>query len=663
MFRHRHRLGWWGERWRGVPSLVRHIRTWPGKVGRVLAVLWLIFLTPAGGRAQTLSQATLGSPQTQSFPRVTAFLDVRDESGAFFSALEARHVTVVEDDRRLLARQLQAIRPGVQLVVAINPARPFAIRDAQGISRYEYVAQALGEWARSQPETGQDDLSLLTTDGVERTHLSSIGAWLEALESYQPQARAATPNLNVLSRALDVAADPPPRPGMGRVVLFLTPPPGPQALAALEDAAARARQGGVHITVWMVASTALFDSPEAGALRALADETGGQFFAYSQGEPFPDLEAYLEPLRHAYRLVYDSALTSSGSHTLYVEVQHPDLEAVTAPQTFELQIAPPNPVFISPPSEITRQFLGSGEFNPQDLVPQTQSLEVLIEFPDGHSRLLARTTLYVDGVAVSERTAPPFDRLPWDLGPYLTEGRHLLQVEAVDTLGLRGTSIETPVRIRVQLPRQDALVVLSRNGPVLAGAAVVLAGAVLVFVLIVGGRIRPRSPFSGRTARNRPAAPATRPTSARAPTRPAPGRRLTTWAAQLARSPRQAGDKAFAHLWPLTNSDRPEAAASPIPLVDPPVNIGSDPEKAVLVLADPSVEALHACLDRGPDGTLILKDQGSVAGTWVNYAPVSREGARLQHGDLIHIGRVGFRLVLGTPTRPRPRITFEDSGS
>jgi pSer/pThr/pTyr-binding forkhead associated (FHA) protein len=31
-------------------------------------------------------------------------------------------------------------------------------------------------------------------------------------------------------------------------------------------------------------------------------------------------------------------------------------------------------------------------------------------------------------------------------------------------------------------------------------------------------------------------------------------------------------------------------------------------------------------------------------GTWVNYTPVSQEGVNVEDGDLIHIGRVGFRF-------------------
>ncbi len=66
----------------------------------------------------------------------------------------------------------------------------------------------------------------------------------------------------------------------------------------------------------------------------------------------------------------------------------------------------------------------------------------------------------------------------------------------------------------------------------------------------------------------------------------------------------------------------------------------------MLVADDPSVDALHSRMIRDPKGFYRLFDENSTAGTWVNYAPTPKEGTRLEHGDLIHIGRVGFRYKL-----------------
>lgn len=629
-----------------------------------------IFLT-ISVRSQTNTQPTLGPPQIDAFPQVSAYLDYRDGEGNFIPGLRAVDVTVLENSQALVPLDLQALQPGVQFVVAINPGRSFAIRDGQGFSRYDYLRVTLEEWARSPEAEDLDDLSLLATTGLEETHLSSRADWLAGLQAYEPDLRSATPSLDVLSRALDVVADATPRAGMGRAVLFITPPPDLSALTALENLAARANDAGVRIFVWLVTSPELFDLAEARALQELAGSTGGSFFAFSGIEAPPDLEAALAPLRQVYVVVYESQITASGSHELAVQIGDPETGVLTPPRFFDLEIAPPNPILVSLPAQITRRAPGDELSAPVDLVPQTQPLEILIEYPDGHPRQLQRTSLYIDGELVAENTAPPFERFVWDLRGYDTAGRRTLRVEAVDILGLQGTSIETPVQINIEQPRQDALAVLSRNGPMLAGAAIVMAGAILLFVLVVGGRIRPRPRYGSAAHARANGGRKTRPAASRLPTQPVPGRRFGNWAAELpnpmAKQPKPeeaARNSPYAFLTRITTANGEKADSTPIPLVTSEVVIGSDPSQASMTLNDPSVDGLHARLRRTAEGAVQLQDQGSVAGTWVNYAPLSQEWADIEDGDLIHIGRMGFRFSFGKqPRRRPPKITFEKKES
>jgi len=94
-----------------------------------------------------------------------------------------------------------------------------------------------------------------------------------------------------------------------------------------------------------------------------------------------------------------------------------------------------------------------------------------------------------------------------------------------------------------------------------------------------------------------------------------------------------------------------------IPLTRAEVTIGRDPNQATCLLDDPSVDGLHARLRVDAAGRFLLADQGSIAGTWVNYAPISSEGTPLEHGDLIHFGRAVFRFQVGKPVSPhKPSI-------
>jgi hypothetical protein len=646
-----------------VPRYISQNRTLFRFLGAVL-VLFAGVLTLAGrARAQTGTQATLTTLQLTDYPKISAYLDVRDAAGKFISGLQPRQVQIVEDGQKLPAAELREQRAGAQFVVAINPGPPFAIRDSQGNSRYDYLMQALQVWAAGA-DTSLDDLSLLTTTGAEETHLDSASAFGAALENFQPDLRAAVPGLDVLARALDVAADPALRTGMGRAILFLTPPPDANGQAALQSLAARATQANIRVFVWLVASSNLFDSVGAQALKDLAAQTGGQFFAYSGIEALPDLEIYLEPNRSVYWLAYDSQIRGSGTHEVLVNLALPEGELATSVQTFNLDIAPPNPVFVSPPSKVTRVLAESGASERDALLPHSQSLELLIEFPDGHDRPLERTILYVNGEVAAENTAPPFDRFLWDLSDYASVGRYLLQVEVIDSLGLRGVSIETPIQIAIEQPRRDALAVLSRNGPALAGAAIVMAGAVLVFVLIIGGRIRPRAYLPRRPARGAQGGIPTRPV-ARARTKPSTTRRLSDWTvglpAHLPRTVIRSKPVPLAYLTRLTNMDRRQAKAEPIPITAKEFVLGTDTKRAALVLDDSSIDALHAQIRRKGDGTFQLKDLGSVAGTWINYAPLSHEWTHLEDGDLLHVGRIGFRFSLGKiPRGRRTKITFEE---
>jgi pSer/pThr/pTyr-binding forkhead associated (FHA) protein len=106
--------------------------------------------------------------------------------------------------------------------------------------------------------------------------------------------------------------------------------------------------------------------------------------------------------------------------------------------------------------------------------------------------------------------------------------------------------------------------------------------------------------------------------------------------------------EAPAYLIRLTNGGEP-ASVSPIPVQEKDMTFGTDPVQSKRVLDDPSVSPLHARIKQTEDGNFIIYDHGSVAGTWVNYEPVMREGRRLAHGDRIHFGQLVYRFDLSRP--------------
>jgi predicted component of type VI protein secretion system len=97
--------------------------------------------------------------------------------------------------------------------------------------------------------------------------------------------------------------------------------------------------------------------------------------------------------------------------------------------------------------------------------------------------------------------------------------------------------------------------------------------------------------------------------------------------------------------------DEPTIPA-PLQITTENISLGSDPHRATLVIVDPSIEGLHARIHR-QDKAFLIADAGTVAGTWVNYEQVISQGTLLQHMDIIHLGRIGFRFQLLEPGQPR----------
>src|SRR4030042_4875339 len=197
----------------------------PGRFLPIIFILFSIFLFSVGSSsAQADFKATLTAPDTSGFPYLVSYLDVHDPSGGFVHGLTPQDVTIQENGVTVPVSELEEQTRGVQFVIAITPGTTFTIRDAQGISRYEYLLQGFlaGGWVR-QP-TGLDDFSLITLGGPQLTHSSRPVSLHSSLEAYTPDDSNTVPSLEVLASALQVASDPTLRPGMERAILFITPP-------------------------------------------------------------------------------------------------------------------------------------------------------------------------------------------------------------------------------------------------------------------------------------------------------------------------------------------------------------------------------------------------------------------------------------------------------
>lgn len=643
------------------------LRFWARLSGSFFLLVQMLAL-PAFVQAQTAASAAITAPLTDQFPQVETYLQVYDEKGDFVHGVEPADVQMLENDVPIRPSALEEVRAGVQVVVALDPGPAFGVRDSQGISRHEYVLQALRDWALSRRGTTIDDLSLLVSDEISAVHIDQPEDFLTKLPAEAPEDdQVLQPDLETLSRAIETAADPLDRPGMGRAVLYVAPLPERPAELPLQTLTERAQQRGIRVFVWMIAAPGTADNPGAQEMAALAANTGGQFFAFSGLEPLPDIETYLDACRSAYRVTYTSQLRKSGEHQLSAVIQTAAGEAAAPPQNFSLDLQPPNPIFVSPELEIQRRPPPGAlddpeaEASPADYIPAQHTLQLLIEFPDGQKRDLTRTTLYVDGQAAAENLSPPFDRFIWDLSQYTSDGSHVLQVEAEDSLGLTASSIETLVEVDLQQPETRPWESLTPQMPAVFGLLVVMGTAMVLLVMILTGRIQPQGLNVSGRLRRKPRSASPEPGQGEEISDPG----LPNWINRLHWPQRRVTPQALAFLYPLNDSPLGNGIApdTPIPLNPGEILFGSDANRATLVLRDPSVSDLHARLAYQEDEGFFLYDGRSIAGSWVNYELVGEAGRGLQHGDCIHIGRVGFRFKLRQPEVILKPVVITEQGT
>jgi hypothetical protein len=619
---------------------------------RLLALFLSLSLLAVPGtfvRAQSAAYAEIISIEAGGFRQISALVDVFGANGQFLSGLQPSDITVYEDGQPRPVDSLTVIPSPAQIVVAVNPGPSMAVRDGSGATRMARVTGALNQWIESQPDDSRDDLSLISLSGSLISH-ANADDWAVSLNSFKPDFRNTVPNLQTLAIALDTVSVATPEPGMKRAVLFITPHvDDPNIDNSIAPLIQRAVNSKVRVFVWFVDAEGTFITASANALKSIAQQTGGSFFTFSGREPFPDPNVYFAPLRYLYSLTYTSSLNVSGDHTLGLYVDTADGQIPAPDQTFRVDIQPPNPIFVAPTLQITRQPPADDPYNTEILTPAQQNIEIIIEFPDGHKRDLTRTTFYVDGQVIGENTSEPFNKFTWDLSLYTASGQHTIIVEAEDVLGLKKSSMGIPVTLTVIQAPRGIQALLARYRSYLVLGAIGLAGLALLGILI-RGLVGNRAPGPRRESRKRFEDPVTQPVAALTEPANSAKKKSRTEPRRPGWLPSRASrvPQAPAYLVRLTNGGEP-ASAMPIPVSERDMTFGTDPVQSVRVLDDPSISPLHARIKQTDDGIFMIYDHGSVAGTWVNYEPVPREGIRLAHRDRIHFGQLAYRFNLSQP--------------
>jgi hypothetical protein len=279
---------------------------------------------------------------------------------------------------------------------------------------------------------------------------------------------------------------------------------------------------------------------------------------------------------------------------------------------------------------------------------------------------LTRTTLYIDGAIADENTSEPFNKFTWDLSAYTSSAEHQVMVEAVDVLGLSKTSMPLPITVTVIKPPSGPAALLAKYRTPITFSAIILAGLVL-FGILISGRFRMPSIRAAQEARRADADPLTQPVQAVTEEpivvaeQPKKRRAPSKKASATPRSRKEAKEtkEAAASLIRI-NVDGQVATVAPINIIEKEIVFGTDPVQCTQIMDDPSISSVHARLRQTDDGGFLLQDNNSIAGTWVNYEPIPREGYRLVHGDMVNFGQLKYCFTLTVPpVASTPKITVE----
>jgi len=611
--------------WKITPGGFSHQYRFVTAILFLLIVIGRVNTSPAHG--QVMDSLTVLPPDDAEFPILSVQFKANNDPGISFEDLDLDDLSVFENGQRVTALALEQQQVGVHFTLAINGDRRFDLRDAQGNSPYQQILAVFSNWVGLRRFGPEDTLTLVTQQSTPIRNTIDRNAWLEALENYQPDFRNMVPDLVSLETAIRLAEERVVPFGVDKVLVYITPPPLLEEINAVTTLTEAARSAGIQVNVWMLGEEFFLTNAQGGALIDLAALTGGEFFYFTGTGNLPDPETYLEGLGVTYTLQFESGIRETGTYTIQVVADLPSGEWRGESGEFYIDVQPPKPILLSPPAVILREPPRNWEGDLDALIPASQVIEFLLEFPDDYPRDLVISRLYVDGQVVDQRDETPFTSLTWDLTSLVETGEHILYVEVADSLGLMGETILTPIQVEVQLPEPEPPLSNQQLGMIVI--SVILTATVILLIIWMT-----RHFLKGKLAH-----------------------RMAMKIFDVRRKPGTAGyigpehaHGLYATLIPLEDPGI-DMEHKAIPITRSQTAFGSDPERVDQVLEGEDISRLHARL-RVKDGVFWLIDVGSDGGTWVNYALIGREPVQLHPGDLIHFGILGFRFTMIDSSSP-----------
>jgi hypothetical protein len=371
-------------------------------------------------------------------------------------------------------------------------------------------------------------------------------------------------------------------------------------------------------------------------MERIAIMTGGQYIPLTAAEALDPVWESISQGRQQRLLSYRTGNVQPREVAVAAQLEQgtvtdrADFPVVPPPSPVDVQIVQPGPE-----QEIVR----SGEFYTTSLAaltPAVLPIQASFSWPDGRERALQRVE-YTLGNDTRVVEAEPFDRIDFPIAA-LGAGSYALRVQAVDELGIAGTSLPLPIKITEERPPVPApppvpgtepcegwTCVITENMRWLTLASLALALLALFFAIFVLLR-KPAVRMSVQQAVTGTIKAVTQPFTL--------DRRMKGHQAAKARLVLVEGDASLPQSVEIVGSN---------------TRIGRDSSLSNVVLDDPRVSRYHCRIAEEGDDIFRIYDEGSTSGTYVNYKPVDIRGQVLQHGDQVHIGPIGMRFEISRP--------------
>jgi hypothetical protein len=597
--------------------------------------------------AADLPKLIISDLDSSQFPTITFYLQPYDQDGEPIDELDDSSLRILEDQNTLPALQVEQLEPGIHWIAAVN-AGPRLKDLAGGIYRFERIRSHLLNWIQNQDPDSPNDYSLTTNTGVLTSANANPIAWSEVLRGYQPNFELSQPNLVSLSMAIDLASSAQGSIPRKYAILYITPLMPPELRDQLPGIAERAKQMGVQVDVWLVGAGTLENSPSATPFRQLAEITGGSYSLFSGVGDLPDPSDSIEKLRWLYQVQYNSHIKSSGVHNLGLSLLQNGTWKDSNTLTFQLDVLPPNPIFFSPPFSITRApVLSENRKQEDDLEPDQIEIQLLVEFPDQYKRSLIYSRLFANDLLVGRNTEEPFDRFIWDLTSYTESQTVLLKVDIQDEAGFSVSTVQHPVQIIVETRKRTFFELIIEYQAWIISAAILLTLFLMASAFITF-RGQGKYLFAGLSRSKKSMDPVTQEITIKQ-IRP-------LFSPKIQQKPdtpvRLAAPEAVRENAVLIRLDDWLEEIPKEKLILPNQEetiLGKDLKRVHLHLNDTAVSPIHARIRYQAPENYTIYDEGSISGTWLNYAPISGLGASLHHGDIVQFGRLTYRFKIAHP--------------